>query len=196
MGRKLPKVISQNNFIKMLDQINVNCLLGCRNHAILMILYGAGLRNSEACNLALSDVNFETELIYIQGGKGDKDRYVPMTIDLMESLKRWLEVRPQSDYFFCTFKGGQINERYVREMCYNTSKNAGVYIQDGKHKKLVYPHALRHSFATEALKSGDFTIRELQELMGHANISTTQIYTHVALNDIAEKFKGRRSISQ
>lgn len=196
MPRKLPKFITQNQFKKMLSQINRNCATGCRNYAILMMMYGAGLRVSEVCNLALADVNFETGLIYVQEGKGGKDRFVPMTDDVMQALQDWAKIRPESEYFFCTLKGGQLDTRYIREMCYRISRKAGVYIQDGKKIKPVNPHALRHSFATEILKSGDFNIRELQELMGHSDISTTQIYTHVVLDDVAEKFKGRRSIAK
>ncbi|MSU03110.1 tyrosine-type recombinase/integrase [Tissierella pigra] len=194
MSRKLPKFIGQNQFKKMLDQINPNCITGCRNYAILMIMYGAGLRNSEVCNLTPADVNFETGLLYIQDGKGGKDRYVPMSIDLKESLEKWEECRPDGKFFFSTMKGGQLNDRYIRDLCYRTSEKARVYIQDGKEQKPVYPHALRHSFATETLNSGDFTIRELQELMGHSDVSTTQVYTHVTLGGIAEKFKNRKSI--
>lgn len=194
MARKLPKFITQKQFKKMLNQINRSCITGCRNYAILMIMYGAGLRNSEVCNLTPADVNFETGLLYIQEGKGGKDRYIPMTIDLMKALKDWAEVRPDSEYFFSTMKGGQLDTRYIRDLCYRTSKKAEVFIQDGKEKRPVNPHALRHSFATETLKSGDFNIRELQELMGHSDISTTMIYTHVTLDGIAEKFKGRKSI--
>lgn len=180
---------------KMLNQININCPTGCRNYAILMMLYKAGLRVSELSNLALSDVNFETELIYIQCGKGKRDRYVPMDADVIAAAKAWLEIRPNSEFFFCTLKGGQLDTRYIREMCYRISEKAGVYIQDGKEKKKVSPHKLRHSFATDLLKSGDFNIREVQELLGHSSISTTQIYTHVAIDEMAKKFKKRASIS-
>lgn len=196
MARKLPKFITQSQFKKMLNQINTKCATGCRNYAMLMMMYGAGLRNSEVCNLTPADVNFDSGLIYVQEGKYGKDRYVPMTDDVIEAARAWLKFRPESDYFFCTLKGGQLDTRYIREMCYRISRKAGVYIQDGKKRKPVNPHALRHSFATEILKSGDFNIRELQELMGHSDISTTQIYTHVVLDDVAEKFKGRRSIAK
>lgn len=194
MARKLPKFINQSQFKKMLDQINTNCITGCRNYGILMVMYGAGLRNSEVCNLTPADVNFETGLIYIQEGKGGKDRYVPMTDDLKQVLQDWAEARPDSEFFFSTMKGGQLSDRYIRDLCYRTSEKAEVFIQDGKKKRPVNPHALRHSFATETLNSGDFTIRELQELMGHSDISTTQVYTHVTLEGITEKFKGRKSI--
>jgi len=197
MARKLPKFISQNQFAKMLSNINTKCPTGCRNYAILMMMYGAGLRVSEVCNLTLADVNFETGRIYIQNSKYDKDRYVPMAEDVIEAAKAWLKIRPEnSDYFFCTLKGGQLDTRYIRQVCYRLSEKAGVYIQDGKKIRPVNPHALRHSFATEILKSGDFNLRELQELMGHSDISTTQIYTHIVIDDIARKFKGRRSIAK
>lgn len=196
MARKLPKFITQGQFKKMINQVNRKCPTGCRNYAILLMMYGAGLRVSEVCNLTLADVDFETGLIYVQDGKGGKDRYVPMTDDVAEAAKAWLKFRPESEYFFCTLKGGQLDTRYIREMCYRISEKAGVYIQDGKNIRPVNPHALRHSFATEILRTGDFNLRELQELMGHSDISTTQIYTHIVIDDVAEKFRGRKSLAQ
>lgn len=159
-----------------------------------MTMYGAGLRNSEVCNLTVPDVDIENGLIYVQQGKYGVDRYVPMTDDILKATKAWLEFRPKSEFFFCTLKGGQLDTRYIREMTYRISEKAGVYIQDGREKKKVSPHKLRHSFATDLLKSGDFNIREVQELLGHSNISTTQVYTHVAIEDIAKKFKNRESL--
>lgn len=194
MSKKLPKFINQNQAIKMLDQINQGCATGARNHTILMIMYRSGLRVSEVANLALADMDFESELIYVQDGKGGKDRYVPMDSDLISSAKNWLLFRPESEFFFCTMKGGILDTRYIREMCYRISEKAGVFIQDGRDKRKVNPHALRHSFATDILNSGDFNIRELQELMGHSDISTTQVYTHVTLDEMTKKFKNRESI--
>lgn len=195
MARKLPKFINQNQAVKMLDQINQNCTIGARNHAMLMTMYRAGLRVSEVANLTLSDMNIDDKMIYIQNSKGAKDRYVPMSGDIIKSAKNWLLFRPESDYFFCTHKGGQLDVRYIREMTYRVSEQAGVFIQAGKEKKKVNPHALRHSFATSLLKSGNFDIREIQELMGHENLATTQIYTHVTLDDMAHKFNKMESIS-
>lgn len=195
MSKKLPKFINQNQVVKMLDQLNQNCFIGARNHAMLMIMYSAGLRVSEVANLALQDMDFDSKMIYIQNSKGAKDRYVPMNPDIIKSCKKWLEFRGESDYFFSTYKGGKLDIRYIREMTYTISEKAGVYIQNGREKKKVYPHALRHSFATSLLKSGNFDIREIQELMGHENISTTQVYTHVTLDDMADKFSNMESIS-
>jgi integrase/recombinase XerC len=196
---KLPKIIDQRSVKKMLAQINIGCPTGCRNYAIIIMMYRAGLRVSEICKLTLSDVNFETKLIYIQQSKGrdgkKKDRYVPMDNDIIRACQEWLQVRPESNYFFCTLEGNIIDQRYIREVCYRISKKAGVYIQDGEKKKPVNPHALRHTCATEILDEGDFTLRELQEMLGHESIQTTQIYTHVSLNKMQEKIQKRRGVT-
>lgn len=196
MATKLPKFINQNQAIKMFEQLNTKCATGARNHAILIIMYRAGLRVSEVANLALSDMDFENEMIYIQDGKGDKDRYVPMDIDIIQSTQNWLKFRPDSEFFFCTMKGGILDTRYIREMTYRISEKAEVYIQDGKEKRAVNPHALRHSFATDSLRNDEFNIRQLQKLLGHSSVSTTQVYTHVTLEEISEKFKQRKSITK
>lgn len=188
MARRLPKFINQKQFIEMINQINQNCATGARNHAMLMIMYRVGLRVSEMTNLTLADINFEEKSIYVQEGKGDKDRYMFMTNDLMKSLKNWLEFRPESEFFFCTMKGGILDTRYIREMTYRISEKAEVYIQDGREKRKVNPHALRHSFATEMLRSKRADIRQLQEMMGHSDISTTQVYTHVVQDDLKKIF--------
>jgi site-specific recombinase XerD len=190
---KLPKIVSQKDVIKMLDQINTKCPTGIRNYAIIITLYRAGLRVSELCNLGLPDVNFESELFYVQLGKEGKDRYIPMDDDTIKALKAWLEIRPESDYFFCTLDGGQLDPRYIREVCYRLSKKAGVFIQDGTEKKPVSPHKLRHTFATELLKEG-FNLREVQEELGHSRVETTTIYTHVVMDELKEKTKKRKPL--
>lgn len=195
MARKLPKFINQNQFIEMINQININCATGSRNYAMLMIMYRAGLRVSEVANLALPDMDFETGLIYIQDSKENKDRYVPMDIDIIKSCQQWLKFRPESEFFFCTMKGAILDTRYIREMCYRISEKAGVYIQDGREKKKVNPHALRHSCLTSLLREG-LNIREVQEIAGHSSISTTQIYTHVAIDELQDKFSQRKSIME
>lgn len=194
MARKLPKFINENQVIKLLDQINENCATGARNKAILMIMYRAGLRVSEVANLALQDMDFNSPMIYVQGGKGDKDRFIPMDLDIVNSCRQWLKFRPESEFFFCTMKGTILDTRYIREMTYRASEKAGVYIQDGRERKKVNPHALRHSFATNSLRNDEFNIRELQEILGHSDISTTQVYTSVVMDDISKKFKNRKSI--
>lgn len=192
MARKLPKFINEKEVIRLLDQINDKCATGARNKAMLIIMYRAGLRVSEVANLAFQDMDFDSEMIYIQAGKGKKDRYVPMDQDVIRSSKQWLKFRPDSELFFCTMKGTILDVRYIREMTYRISEQAGVYIQDGKERKKISPHTLRHSFATSALRNKELNIRELQEVLGHSDISTTQIYTSVVMDDISEKFKNRK----
>lgn len=199
MSRKLPKFINENQVVKLLDQINENCATGARNKAILMIMYRAGLRVSEVANLALPDMDFDSPMIYVQQSKANKkgekkDRFIPMDLDIINSCKQWLKFRPESEFFFCTMKGTILDTRYIREMTYRISEKAEVYIQDGREKKKVSPHKLRHSFATNSLRNDEFNIRELQEILGHSDISTTQIYTSVVLDDISKKFKNRKSI--
>ncbi len=205
MALKLPKIIDQRGVKKMLSQINVGCPTGCRNYAIIIMMYRAGLRVSEVCKLTPSDMNFETGLIYVQQSKGrgkikdgkkvqeKKDRYVPMDNDIIKACQAWLAIRPESDYFFCTLEGGQLDQRYIREVCYRLSTKAGVYIQDGDKKKKVSPHKLRHTMATELLREG-FDIREVQETLGHSSVATTQVYTHVVQDELQAKILKRKGI--
>ena len=193
MSLKLPKTISETDAVKMLSAINTKCPTGCRNYAILMMMYREGLRVSEVANLTVPDISFEGNTIYIQQGKGKKDRIIPLDAEAREACLAWLKIRPDSQYFFCTLKGGILDTRYIRDVCYRMSEKAGVYIQDGKEKKLVSPHKLRHSALTSLLKEG-FNIREVQEIAGHANLATTQIYTHVAIDELQDKFANRKGL--
>lgn len=194
-ARKLPKFIKTEDVIKILDQINRKCWMGTRNYAIIMMLYRAGLRVQELCNLTLSDVDTEQGLIYVQQGKGKKDRYVPIDADLKKALSEWLKIHPQnSEYLFCTYKGGQLDQRYVRELCYRLSEKAGVYIQDGTEKKKVSPHKFRHTCFTELLREGTLNIRDIQEMAGHSQLETTMVYTHVVMTDLQRKIKGRKPL--
>ena len=191
MPLKLPKIVDKKGVLAMLSQINTKCPTGIRNYAIILMMYRAGLRVQEVCNLRLNDVNFDTGFIYVQQGKGKKDRYVPMDDDVIKSSKLWLSIRPESKFFFCTLKGGQLDQRYIREVCYRLSKKAGVYIQDGAEKKSVSPHKLRHTCFTELLRENTCNIREIQELAGHSKLETTMIYTHVVMDELQNKIKKR-----
>lgn len=199
MALKLPKIIDRRSVTKMLNQLNTKCPTGIRNYAAIMMMYRAGLRVSEVCKLTPSDMNFETGLIYVQQSKGKKgkkkDRYVPMDSDIIKTCQEWLKVRPESEYFFCTLEGGIMNQRYIRQVCYRISEKAGVFIQDGAEKKLVSPHKLRHSFATESLNEGA-DIRTVQELLGHENLSTTQVYTHVTIDGLKKFIMSRKGMSE
>ncbi len=178
----------------MFKAVNLRYPTGQRNRVILQVLYRCGLRVSEVCNLTLPDVDFLNRMLYIQEGKGGKDRYVPLDDETVLWLHRWLDIRPgNGEYFFTTCaegRGNQLNVRYVRDAVYRISKTAGVYIQNGKKRKPVSPHAFRHTYATELLEEG-FGIHEVQQLLGHSDIKTTSIYLAVRPQQLAAKIRGR-----
>jgi integrase/recombinase XerD len=190
MSMKLPKVLSREDAEKMLSGPNIKCPTGMRNRVALQIMYRAGLRVSEVCNLSIDDVDLENGFIYVQQGKNRKDRYVPMDDETIEWCQKWLAIRPDSEYFFCTLNGGRLSDRYLREVCYRISKKKGVYINDNHRKKKVSPHVFRHTCATELLEDG-LTIRDVQEVLGHSNLNTTMIYTSVRPEALALKIKQR-----
>lgn len=191
MALKLPKIIKDDAVEKMLSKINTKCTIGARNYAIIMIMWRCGLRVQEVCDLMLADADLETGSVYVQQGKGKKDRYTYMDKETTEAVQDWLKVRPESTFLFCTMQGGQLQQRYIREMCYRISKKAGVYIQDGRKKRPVNPHVFRHTCLTNLLQREGFNIREVQEIAGHAHLSTTQVYLHVNNQELAAKMRNR-----
>lgn len=192
MALKLPKIIKDDGVEKMLSQINTKCTIGARNYAIIMIMWRCGLRVQEVCDLMLADADLETGSVYVQQGKGKKDRYTYMDEETMEVMKEWLNVRPKSQFLFCTMRGGQLQQRYIREMCYRISEKAGVYIQDGRKKKPVNPHVFRHTCLTNMLQHEGLSIADVQRIAGHANLSTTQVYLHVDDQELAAKMRNRK----
>jgi site-specific recombinase XerD len=191
MALKLPKIIKDDGVEKMLSQINTKCTIGARNYAIIMIMWRCALRVQEVCDLMLADADLETGSVYVQQGKGKKDRYTYMDKETTEAVQDWLKVRPESTFLFCTMQGGQLQQRYIREMCYRISKKAGVYIQDGRKKRPVNPHVFRHTCLTNLLQKEGFSIREVQEIAGHSDLSTTQVYLHVDNQELAAKMRNR-----
>ncbi len=192
MALKLPKTISESDFLNIGKQINRKCPTGCRNYAMLVVMFRSGLRVSEIADLpGTGGILFNEDMIFIQNSKYDRDRYTVLDTITAEACRAWQKIRPESEYFFCTLKGGQLDTRYIRDLCYRKSTEAGVFLQNGTEKKPVNPHALRHSFATRCLNDLGFNIREVQELLGHANLSTTQTYTHVVPKQLAQKYKER-----
>jgi len=185
----LPKALSGADMEKMLSVPNLSTKSGLKNRVMLEVMRGAGLRVSEVCNLTPADVDMEGGDIFVQNGKFSRDRHIPIGPDLIEWLQRWNAIRPESEWFFCTFQGGQLNQRQIRSMCYRISKKANVSVQDGHKKKPVSPHCLRHTYATNLLESGAVNLPELMLLMGHEDLGTTQIYLHVSNPALAAKIK-------
>jgi integrase/recombinase XerD len=150
--------------------------LRLRNKVILALLYSSGLRVSELVMLHTDSIDLHDRTLRIRG-KGEKDRIVLFDEETKELLEEYLLVRGyQSDYLFVNRSGNHLTPRYIQMMIKDYATVAGI-------KKRVTPHILRHSFATHLLKNG-VDIRAIQQLLGHANLSTTQIYTSVDMHTL------------
>lgn len=189
--RKLPKVLSREQVQKILDQINPELKTGLQKRVIIEVLWRAGLRVGEVCDITVDDVNLEECYLFVQEGKGGVDRMVPIDADTIFWLKKWQAIRAESEYFFCTFKGTRMSEVYVRQMIGRISKKAGVYLRNGRERKRPHPHTFRHTCFTECLEEG-LNIREIQQLAGHKNLSTTSVYLSVRPEALKEKIQARR----
>lgn len=188
---RLPDVISIGQAAALLDQEFPDDAVGLRDHAILEMLYGCGLRVSELTNLDFANLLLDDELIRVVGGKGNKDRMTPIMGKALETLRVYLrDARPllrttttqreqDPNAIFLNVRGGRLTRRAVMNIVEHYGSNVGL---QGLH-----PHALRHSFATHMLEGGA-DLRMLQELLGHSDISTTQIYTHVDRTHIREEY--------
>ncbi len=167
--RKLPEILTLEE-IKMLLDSTANV-----KHKLFMeLLYGCGLRKEEARKLKVKDVNFVEGLIKVNLGKNDKDRFVKIPVRTSERLKSFIAENNIDGYLFFTArnKKGAISTKTAEMIIKTAARKAGI-------KKRVYPHLLRHSFATHLLEAGT-DLRIIQKLLGHSDIKTTQIYTHIS----------------
>lgn len=176
IGRYLPDVLSVEEIDAVIASVDEKDWTGIRDRAILEVLYGCGLRVSEAVGLKLSDIFFTEGFVRIVG-KGDKERVVPLGEMAQEALERYIAVRPQpsgsdnEDVVFLNFRGGRLSRVSVFNMVKRQAMAAGIY-------KSISPHTFRHSFATHLLENGA-DLRAVQEMLGHESILTTEIYTHI-----------------
>ncbi|MGE5445372.1 MAG: tyrosine-type recombinase/integrase [Ignavibacteriales bacterium] len=184
--KKLPKTLTKEEVLKLLSQPNKKAPTGLRNRCIMQLMYRAGLRESEVINLGPRDIEWKEGILRVWKGKGAKDRTLYLDEHTLDLLRAWSDKKPGSRCFFCTLKGKKLNDRYIREMIERYGEKAGI----GKH---VNPHMLRHTFATELLQEG-YNIREVQKLLGHTDVSTTMIYTHVYDSDLANKMRLRKPL--
>ena len=181
--KRLPNVLDIDQINQLLNIKETNPI-SLRDKAILELLYSSGLRLSELVNLNPIDLNLKDKSLMVTG-KGGKTRLVPIGQQAIEAVKQWLDVRSQlakidEEALFVSTKGGRLGQRAIQARITHWGKKNG--IQQG-----VYPHLLRHSFATHLLEaSGD--LRAVQELLGHKDISTTQIYTHLDFQHLAETY--------
>lgn len=176
IGRYLPEVLSVEEVESILDSVDLTTWYGIRDRAILEVLYGCGLRVSEAVTLKISDIYAEKGFVSVVG-KGDKQRIVPIGEPAAEAVEKYLEVRPLAydkmceDILFLNKFGRPLSRVAVFKMVKNQAAAAGV-------TKEISPHTFRHSFATHLIENGA-DLRVVQEMLGHENILTTEIYTHI-----------------
>jgi integrase/recombinase XerD len=192
LWKKLPFTLSVSEVEALLNAPNVRDLMEMRDKACLELMYATGMRVSELVNLKMDDINMGVGFAKCFG-KGSKERIVPFGKKAKESLERYLEKsRPQflkksiSNYLFLT----RLSKPMSRQTFWKIIKR---YAKAARIKKKITPHSLRHSFATHILERGA-DLRIVQEMLGHADISTTQIYTHVSkdrLKSIHQKFHPR-----
>lgn len=183
--RLLPEVLSYPQIAKILDQPDTTRADGLRNKALLEVLYACGLRASEACGLQQRDILWEAEVIRVFG-KGSKERIVPIgktALEWISQYKRlartlWVKENTDSaDALFLNQRGTPLSRMSVWNIVHDSALQAGI--------DEVHPHMFRHSFATHLLEGGA-NLRAVQEMLGHADIATTQIYTHIDREYIKE----------
>ena len=177
LGRYLPEVLSVEEVESILDSVDVNAgWTGLRDRAILEILYGCGLRVSEACGLQISHVYLQEGFVRVVG-KGDKERLVPLGDLAADAFKNYLDARPKAaepafdDVAFLNKNGRPLSRVAIFNLVKKQALLAGV-------RKEISPHTFRHSFATHLIENGA-DLRVVQEMLGHESILTTEIYTHI-----------------
>lgn len=184
--RELPETLSIEETLSIIEQPDTTTAAGLRDRAILETLYSSGLRVSECCSLRQRDILEDVEVLRILG-KGSKERIVPIGINALFWIKRYSnEVRPifskktiaGQDFLFLNQRGSALSRMAIWNIVSENTKKA-------KIEKHVHPHTFRHSFATHLLEGGA-DLRAVQEMLGHADISTTQIYTHIDREYIKE----------
>lgn len=172
--KHLPAVLQTSDVAVLLEAPDLSTPLGIRDRAWMELMYASGLRISELVGIDLDDIELRARLVKVRG-KGSKERIVPFGSKALEAIRAYLDVRsaPESDALFVNYRGERITARSVRRL-FNG------YVRDASLRAGISPHTLRHSFATHLLNAGA-DLRAIQELLGHASLSTTQKYTH--LND-------------
>jgi integrase/recombinase XerD len=176
--KALPKILSIDEINKLISQIEINSAIGVRDRTIIEMLYACGLRVSELCNLSQKNIIWDYEILRVIG-KGSKERIIPIGKSALFWLKKYIEEErfklsssdKSADIIFLNFRGNKLSRMGIWKILQKYA------IQIGLENK-IHPHVFRHSFATHLLEGGA-DLRAVQEMLGHSDISTTQIYTHL-----------------
>lgn len=183
--RPLPDVLTKEEKIVLLARPNRKAPTGNRNYAMIFTFLHMGFRVSEILTLRPADIDFATGKTHIKKGKGNKDRVIYAPESVLDVIGKWMTTRPpigEDKPIFTTLDGKSLTRTYIHEMVSRYAKKAGI-------KKRVYPHLLRHSFATDFYRQ-TLNIAELQKALGHSDIKTTMIYTHIAAADLSKSMRG------
>jgi integrase/recombinase XerC len=179
--KPLPKFFTEDEVNTLLRIPEADSTFGIRNRAIFELIYSSGLRIGEVCGIMLHDLDMNNLLLRVTG-KGNKERIVPVSRPALQAIQNWLSVRCKLDpegrdgHLFVTKSGKPFYNRQLNLILQH-------YIRLIARQKGFSPHTLRHSFATHLLQNGA-DLRAIQQMLGHANLSTTEVYTHVTLEDI------------
>ena len=190
MGRKIPEVLTPTEQEALLAQPNPRYLTGQRNRVMLRLMLDTGLRLSEATHLHWKDVDLNSGKVMVRRGKGAKDRTLWTGENNLAALVAWRdrqasECAGSPQIVFTTKEGGKLDPSYVRKMVKRYARKAGI-------EKTVSPHTLRHTFATDLYRETT-NIRLTQKALGHENLATTQIYTHIVDEELEGALKSFRT---
>ena len=185
LGLYLPDTLSFDDVNRIIEAINISTDLGRRNHCMIEVLYGCGLRVSERIDLKMSNVNFKESYLKVEG-KGEKVRFVPLAAYTAELIKQYIkEIRSKykinkkcEDILFLNSRGSSMSRVIVFIIIKELTEKAGI-------NKKISPHTFRHSFATHLLQNGA-DLRYIQEMLGHSSITTTEIYTHLKNEELRD----------
>lgn len=192
-SKPLPVVLSKEEINLMLESIETDTPLGLRNKAMIETLYASGLRISELVNLKLADIHLMEKYIVIVG-KGNKERWVPLGDMAVVALRKYMEngrpllAKKPSNVLFFNYLGNPISRQALYKYIVKLAQDNGI-------QKEISPHTIRHSFATHLLEGGT-DLRIVQELLGHEDISTTQIYTHIDRLRLKEMVENTHPLAQ
>jgi integrase/recombinase XerD len=185
--RRLPEVVSIEDIARLLNAPNLHSNEGIRDRAIFELMYSSGLRVTELCELDLTHIHFDSQYVLVMG-KGSKERIIPIGSQAITALKNYLTVaRPQfvkrwtNAKVFLTQRGRAISRKTIWALIKHYAQQLGI-------QKNLKPHMLRHSFATHLLTNGA-DLRAIQEMLGHANIATTQIYTSLSTKNLVQAYR-------